>query len=297
MTTVEVLEAAGKGDVDALYSVGGNFLETMPEPDKIERALGNIPLRVHTDLILNTQALVEPADVMYLLPSKTRYEQEGGGTETTTERRVVFSPEIPRQVGEARTEWRMFLDLARAVRPEAYDSIHFEDSAAIRADIERCVPFYKGIAALKAQGDQFQWGGAHLCADRNFPMPEGKARFVATSPPEQPALSPDSFLLATRRGKQFNSMVQSDHDALTGADRDHLFMSSADAMRLGFMKDAEVRVENDYGSMDCRVFIDELADGTVQAHWPEANVLIPLGPRDEGGGVPDYNAVVTVRKR
>ena len=117
-TTVEVLQAAEAGELDALYSVGGNFLETLPEPERVEQALGNIPLRVHTDLILNTQALVEPAEVMYLLPSQTRYEQEGGGTETTTERRVIFSPEIPRQVGEARTEWRMFLELARAVRPE-----------------------------------------------------------------------------------------------------------------------------------------------------------------------------------
>ena len=297
MTTVDVLEAAEHGGVDAFYSVGGNFLETMPEPERIERALGNIPLRIHTDIILNSQALIEPADVMYLLPSKTRYEQRGGGTETTTERRVIFSPEIPRQVGEARTEWRMFLEFARAVRPEAYESIHFEDAAAVRDDIERCIPFYKGIAALKAQGDQFQWGGEHLCADRSFPMPEGKARFVATTPPAQPELTERSFVLATRRGKQFNSMVQSDHDALTDADRDHLFMSMEDAARLGFAKDEAVTVHNEHGSMDCRVFIDELAAGTVQAHWPEANVLIPLGPRDEGGGVPDYNAVVTVQKR
>ena len=147
MTTVEVLQAAEEGALDAFYSVGGNFLDTLPEPDRVERALGNIPLRVHTDLVLNTQALVEPADVMYLLPSKTRYEQEGGGTETTTERRVIFSPEIPRQVGEARSEWRMFLDLARAVRPDEYDQVHFTDSAAIREDIERCIPFYAGIAA------------------------------------------------------------------------------------------------------------------------------------------------------
>ena len=31
-----------------------------------------------------------------LLPAKTRYEQDDGGTETTTERRILFSPEIPR---------------------------------------------------------------------------------------------------------------------------------------------------------------------------------------------------------
>ena len=40
--------------------------------------------------------LVEPADTVYVLPTRTRYEQTGGGTETSTERRVIFSPEIPR---------------------------------------------------------------------------------------------------------------------------------------------------------------------------------------------------------
>jgi hypothetical protein len=42
--------------------------------------------------------------------------------------------------------------------------------------------------------------------------------------------------------------------------------------------------------------IDEVAPGTVQTHWPEANVLIALGPRDADGGVPDYNAGVSVRR-
>jgi anaerobic selenocysteine-containing dehydrogenase len=234
---------------------------------------------------------------MYLLPSQTRYEQEGGGTETTTERRVIFSPEIPRQVGEARTEWRMFLDLARAVRPQEYDTVHFADSAAIREDIERCVPFYAGIAALKEQGDQFQWGGPHLCADRTFPTSDGKAHFIPARPLRAETTGERSFLLATRRGKQFNSMIQSDHDSLTNADRDHLFMAKVDAQRLGFEANTPVVVENDHGRLDCRVFIDEVAPGTVQTHWPEANVLIPLGPRDEEGGVPDYNACVSVRAR
>ena len=31
-------------------------------------------------------------------------------------------------------------------------------------------------------------------------------------------------------------------------------------------------------------------------HWPEANVLIPAGRVDRGGGVPDYNAVVRIEK-
>ena len=55
---------------------------------------------------------------MILLPAKTRYEQDDGGTETITERRIVFSPEIPRQVGEARAEWKILRELAAAVYPK-----------------------------------------------------------------------------------------------------------------------------------------------------------------------------------
>ena len=68
-------------------------------------ALSNVPLRVHQDIILTDQMFVEPGDEgVLLLPAKTRYEQDEGGIETTTERRIAFTPEIPRQVGEARAE-------------------------------------------------------------------------------------------------------------------------------------------------------------------------------------------------
>ena len=40
------------------------------------------------------------------------------------------------------------------------------------------------------------------------------------------------FVLATRRGKQFNSMVQQDRDPLTGAERDHIFMAEAEGLPL-----------------------------------------------------------------
>ncbi len=43
-----------------------------------------------------------------------------------------------------------------------------------------------------------------------------------------------------------------------------------------------------------RVFVADVAPGTAQGHWPEVNVLIPDGIVDHDGGVPDYNAVVTV---
>ena len=297
MTTVDYLEAAYRGELDALYCIGGNFLETMPDPDRIEEGLSKIPLRIHSDIVATSQMLVEPAEVAYILPARTRYEQEGGGTETTTERRVIYNPHIPgHTIGEARSEWEMLLDFARSVAPERYEQLHFESADAIRADIERANPAYKGIAALRKQGDQFQWGGPHLCSDRQFPTSSGKAQFCAVDPPA--ALPNDGrFLLATRRGKQFNSMVQAETDHLTGADRDHLFISATDAERLDLKHDMPIRIHNERGHFDGRAFIAEVADGTLQGHWPEVNSLIPPEKIDAEGGVPDYNAWVTVETR
>ena len=306
MTTVEYLEAAGRGELDGLYCIGGNFLETLPEPQRVEKALAKIPLRIHTDLVLTSQMLVEPADVVYVLPARTRYEQTGGGTETSTERRVIFSPELPREgIGEARSEWELLQDFARAVRPEAFTKVDFADGAAIRADIERAVPAYRGIATLARQGDQFQWGGPHLCADRRFATSDGKAHFQAVEPLGPPARSGNdapgtngvrTFRLATRRGKQFNSMVQRERDSLTGADRDHVFMAPSDAERLGLRQDDPIVLRGPVGTFRGRVFLADVAAGTLQGHWPEVNGLLPANVVEPRSQVPDYNVDVVIER-
>jgi anaerobic selenocysteine-containing dehydrogenase len=240
--------------------------------------------------------LIEPSDTLYLLPAKTRYEHEGGVTETTTERRIVFSPFIPgHAVGEAREEWRIVTELAAAVDPARAERIRYADAAAIRADIAACIDSYRGIERLRTRGDQLQWGGARLCEGGVFPLPGGRARFVASEPPDA-RLAAGHFHLSTRRGKQFNSIVQAEIDQLTGAARDHLFMNVEDMQALALSQDERVRVASDHGTLVARAFAAGVTRGNVQLHWPEANVLIARGPLDPGGLVPDYNAVVRIEK-
>src|SRR5207245_4889684 len=112
----------------------------------------------------------EPGETVVLLPAATRYEQRGGGTETTTERRIVFSPEIPGpRIAEARTEWEIFADLAARISPERTHLMRFDDALAMRREIASVVPFYTGIETLAKTGDQVQWGGARLCDGQVFP--------------------------------------------------------------------------------------------------------------------------------
>jgi molybdopterin-dependent oxidoreductase alpha subunit len=290
----EMVEAAGRGDLDVLYSSGGNFLEVLPDPRAVEAALANVPLRVHQDIVVSSQMLVDPGEVVVLLPAATRYEQRDGGTETTTERRIAFSPEIPGpRPGEVRSEWEIFVELARRVDPARAHLVAFDSGDAIRAEIARVVPSYAGVETLHATGDAVQWGGERLCVDGNFPTPSGRARFLAVAPAVVEV--PDgSFVLSTRRGKQFNTMVHADRDPLTGAHRDALFMAVADADRLGLREGDRVLVRSDHGELRARVHVSPLRPGNLQVFFPEGNVLLGGGRRDAASGVPDYNAIVTV---
>jgi molybdopterin-dependent oxidoreductase alpha subunit len=296
-TAPEMVEAAAAGQLDVLWTSGGSFLEVLPDPDGVRQALGNVPLRVHQDVVLTTQMLVDGDDVI-LLPVATRYEQEGGGTETTTERRVIFSPEIPRQVGEARSEWRLFGEVAARVRPDLADRFAWADNPALRAEIAQVVPAYAGIERLAATGDQVQWGGRHLCAGGAFPTPDGKGRFTPLVP-SAPDLGPGQFTVATRRGKQFNSMVHAEVDPLTGAGRDAVYIDEADARALGAVEGSPVRLTSATGTYDGRCKLVRLPARSLQVHWPEGNVLIAGGAaqREPLSRVPDYNAVVTVELR
>jgi molybdopterin-dependent oxidoreductase alpha subunit len=295
LTASEMVEAAARGDLDLLYCIGGNFLHTLPDPEYVATAMRRVPLRVHQDLIVTDQMLLEPGDDVILLPAKTRYEQDGGGTQTSTERRVMFSPELPRQVGEAKTEWRILRELAATVDPARAAFLECDSGPAIRAEIARVVPAYDGIQHLTRGGESFQCGGPHLAAGGHFPTPDGKARFA---PVALPALArpAGTFALSTRRGKQFNTLIYADIDPLTGAARDAVLMAADDAAALHLADGDRIRVVNEHGRFDGRVALAAIAPGNVQLHWPEANVLLARGVLDPTGGVPDYTAVVRIER-
>jgi molybdopterin-dependent oxidoreductase alpha subunit len=304
LTTTEWFDSAQRGEWQGLYCIGGNFLETLPDPAGVERALARIPLRIHSDLVLTTQMLVEPQDTVYLLPARTRYEQKDGGTETSTERRVIFSPHIPgHDVGQATSEWELLAAFARAVKPQGVEALRLESGASIRRDIAAAVPAYAEIAGLSRAGDQFQWGGPRLCEGGRFPTADGKAHFQPVSPPQlaqwdgaDRVEAATTFRLATRRGKQFNSMIQRALDPLTGAERDHIFIAPEDAARLGVSTGDGLRLRSATGEFRGRAFVAPVAPGTLQGHWPEMNVLVAPGVIEPSGGVPDYNAEVTLER-
>ena len=296
-TAPEMIEHAAAGDLDVFWMVGGNFLETLPDVDRSRRALARPRLRVHHDIVLSSAMLAASEGDVLILPAATRYESEGGGTETSTERRIIFSPEIPgRRIGSARPEWWVFGEVMARVNPNRANYIRFDSAAAIRSEIARAIPLYAGIETLGAKGDHVQWGGATLYADGRFATPDGRAHFSPVTVARHELRPEGAFLLSTRRGKQFNSMVQRDIDPLTGARRDDVFIAATDLVSAGFREGDRVRLRSATGTFDGRLRVSPIRSGNLEVHWPEGNALLSSSLVDSESMEPDYNAVVTLAR-
>ena len=296
LTAAEMVDAAYRGDLDVFWMAGGNFLETLPDPAAAARALLRVGTRIHQDIVLSSMMLLPAEDTVVLFPATTRYESPGGGTATSTERRIIFSPEVTgRRIGSAKPEWEVFGEVAARVRLEMADRLRFASSAAIRDEIGRAVPLYAGIERLGRQGDSFQWGGPMLFADGRFHTPDGKARFRASLPPERRA-GPGQLYVSTRRGKQFNSMVQHAVDPLTGAAREDVLISAEDAARLRIANGDRIRLTSTSGRFEGTARIDAIKPGNLEVHWPEGNCLLSREEIDTASKEPDYNAVVDLER-
>ncbi|MEH7386528.1 FdhF/YdeP family oxidoreductase [Bacillus sp. JJ1521] len=284
--------------VKLYYMSGGNFLETMPDPDFVEKALSELDIRVHQDIILNTSTLVDAKEAVIVLPAKTRYEQEGGGTSTSTERMVYFSPEIEgnkNEIKEARAEWKIYIDLAKRVKPEMAHLIDFKSGQEIRDEIAIANPNYNGIQHLKEKGDVFQWGGAWLCEGGICPTPDGRGSLISVEIPDF-GKKEEQFVLTTRRGKQFNSMIYQEVDPFNGAGRYDVLINPQDAKELSMVEGDAIVVHNGFGVFQGKAKFADIARKNLGVFFPEGNFLLPKGRYEKFAGIPDYNIAVYVEK-
>jgi molybdopterin-dependent oxidoreductase alpha subunit len=290
--TAAIVDAAYDRKLDALYTIGGNLVETMPDRNHVIEALRRVRVRVHQDIVLNSYSTLDAGEVLVLLPAQTRYES--GGTSTSTERRVRYSPKIPGHiVGEAKPEWEIPCLIGKRLMPKYAVAFDYADDAAIRREMAQAMPIYAGIERLAREGDSIQWGGPMLFADGFQKMPDGKARMVAVAIPKID-VPEGKFYFTTRRGKQFNSITYGQKDPLTGSDRrDDVFIHPTDASRLKVADGEEILLRSETGEFRGHARFADVKPGSLQAFWPEGNVLIARR-YDPISREPDYNAVVEV---
>src|SRR5690606_6851603 len=190
-------------------------------------------------------------------------------------------------------EWWVFRELARRARPDIAARIGLEDAAAIRREIGATIPLYAGIETLAQKGDALQWGGRALYADGRFATSDGKAHFAPVQLASRERRA-GTFVVSTRRGKQFNSMVQREIDPLTGLGRHDILIGDADLARLRLRSGARVRLRSASGVFEGTLRAAPIREGSLEVHWPEGNVLLSGTARDPDSLEPDYNAIVTL---
>jgi len=179
---MEMIDAAGRGELRALYVIGWDILMTQPHADATRRALARLDGLVVQDLFLNETAR-ELATVF--LPAAASFEKDG--TFMSSERRIQRVRPVVDPPPGARSDANIIAALATSLgRGVLFDYI---SAADVWDEIRAVWGAGGGISygRLDAPGG-LQWpcpnedhpGTPRLFEGGRFLHPDGRARFLAT---------------------------------------------------------------------------------------------------------------------
>ncbi|MBI2915070.1 MAG: formate dehydrogenase subunit alpha [Firmicutes bacterium] len=152
LTVTEMIPAAARGRIKALYVCGENPMVTDPDVNHVRKALENLEFLVVQDIFLTETAAL--ADVV--LPGASAAEKEG--TFTSTERRVQLVRKAVDPPGRAHPDWVIVSALSRRM---GYP-MDYESPASILEEISSLVPSYRGITAGELEKGGLQWPCPHI---------------------------------------------------------------------------------------------------------------------------------------
>jgi formate dehydrogenase major subunit len=275
---MQMMDAAERGELKALWAIGYDILLTNPDAAVTRAALEGLDLLVVQDLFLNETAR-EHAHVF--LPACSSFEKDG--TFMNAERRVQRVRAALEPIGEARPDWQIVQDVARAMGSES--GFSFASPAEIWEEIRRVWPAAAGITYARLETAGLQWP----CPDESHPGTSllhqttftGGGRAALQRIDYRPTVETVSdeypFLLVTGRSLyQFNAgtmTMRTPNVKLRPTDT--LDISPADAERLGLGDGDRVRVRSRRGSTQLPLHVDPaLREGTVFATFHTAETFI-----------------------
>ncbi len=288
LKAVELFDAVARGSVKAIWIMSTNPVVSMPDADRVRRALERCELVVVSDCVRDTDT-TRCAHV--LLPAAAWGEKSG--TVTSSERRISRQRAFLPRAGEAQPDWWIVAQVAR--RMGYGKAFAYESAADIFREHARLSAFENGgardfdlggVASLTNDEYEalmpFQWprpaGDAppkRVFADGRFFTPNGKARLVPT-PPRAPARAPSpEYPLVLNTGRvrdQWHTMTRTGKSARLSGHHAEPFVElhPLDAARFGltFGDLAEV------AAADARIVVrlditDAVAPGQafVPMHW------------------------------
>ncbi|MBW7849824.1 MAG: formate dehydrogenase subunit alpha [Rhodospirillales bacterium] len=176
LTVVEILNAAFEGRITGMYIMGENPAMSDPDLAHARAALASLEHLVVQDIFLTETAF--HADV--ILPASAFPEKTG--TFTNTDRRVQLGRQAIDPPGDARQDWWIVQEMARAIGLDW----RYGGPADVYAEMRGCMPSLRGISWQRLERESCV---THPCTDEHspgqailfatgFPTPMGKARFT-----------------------------------------------------------------------------------------------------------------------
>ncbi len=160
LAAAEMVAAAGRGNVKALYILCDDLLNATDNGAHIRRCLDACEFIVLQEILPSDTTRY--ADV--LLPGASFAEKTG--TFTSTERRIQMVNQAIQPIGQARPDWEIVAELARRLlasngrRVEAgeFAAWDYASPEQVMQEIAALVPIYAGVTYQRlAAGERLQW--------------------------------------------------------------------------------------------------------------------------------------------
>ena len=303
MHTLQSLECAHAGGIDAALMMGGNLYEATPDSEWAATALDNIDFKLYLTTTLNRGHVtgVDKGEVL-VLPVCARDEEPEPTTQESMFNYVRLSDGGIERIASVRSEVAVLAELASLLLPDsALDFSEFRRHRRVRQAIARVVPGMEALADIDIARREFVVSG-RLLHTPAFKTENGRARFVVngTSPSgrglaftakDEEGRRP--FLLVSLRSEgQFNSIIYEEKDSYRGVEhRWTVLMNQQDVLEAGLTEGDRVDIESDYGSMkQVAIKYFNIPRGNMAAYYPEANVLASR-QTDPRSHTPEFKSV------
>ena len=291
-TILEIMEAAHKGEIKALYVMGENPMVSDPDLSHVEASLKHLSLLIVQDIFLTETARL--ADVV--LPSACFAEKDG--TFTNTERRVQRVRKAVPAPGQVKADWEIIAGIStRMGYPMGYAS-----AAEIMAEINAVTPSYAGITYERLEKEGIQWpcpntdhpGTRFLHKDR-FSRGRGLFHAIDYIPPAE--LPSDEYPIILSTGRVLyhyhtGTMTRLSKGSMERCPESLVEINPLDAEKLGIGDGQMVRVTSRRGTLQAKAKITTRSDrGTIfmNFHFHEAAVNLLTNPAlDPIGKIPEY---------
>jgi formate dehydrogenase major subunit len=269
LNLMQMMDAAGRGELKALWSIGYDVALTNPNANETVRSLRSLELLVVQDLFLNETARV--AGTLFL-PACSSFEKDG--TFMNSERRIQRVRKAVEPLGESRTDWEILCEVARAMGKG--DKFAFGSAEQIWEEIRRVWDAGAGISYRRLEGPGLQWP----CPSEDHPgttilhreifSGDNPIRLRPINYRPSPEQTSDEFPLLLITGRalyQFNAGNMSGRSkAGLFQPADCLQISTRDAERLNLSDGQKVRISSRYGQVEMSAAVcDRVLSGQLFA--------------------------------